>query len=101
MCVIHLILEWKIEEANKEGNFTIYNKITALIDSVKKENPNIRSNEFINEYTNKIYDIVFSNSKNDGEQLIEIACAKIVAKKIFVRNSSLDSMIRRVAEYEN
>lgn len=97
----HAIDKYDKVIANKEGNFTIYNKITALINSVKKENPNIRSNEFINEYRNKIYDIVFSNSKNDDEQLIEIACAKIVAKKIFVRNSSLDSMIRRVAEYEN
>ena len=86
---------------HKEGNFRIFNKITILLKKAKERNPNIRIDEFINMYTEEIYDIVFENSKNKEEELIEIACSKIVAKRISLRNKTAKEMFRRAGEYEN
>ncbi len=86
---------------NKEGNFKIFNKITVLFNTAKRLNQNIKSNEFVNNYVEEIYDIIFENNKNDDEKMIEIACSKIIAKRIVVRNNTLKEMFRKAEEYEN
>lgn len=85
----------------KEANFTIYNKISNLIDKAKKINPIIRSDTFINTYANEIYDIVFEDNKNKEMETIEKACSKIISKKIFIRKRNITEMFERANNYEN
>ena len=86
---------------HKEGNFKIYNKITMLFNEARRKNPNLRSNEFINMYTKEIHEIIFEENNNSNEELIEIVCSKIIAKRIVIRNRTLKEMFRRADEYEN
>ena len=85
----------------KEGNFEIYNKICQLIARAQKINNKITSIEFIIQYSNEIYDIVFKNKKNKEEELIERACAKIIARRIFLKKRNLSELLERAEKYEN
>jgi len=86
---------------NKEGNFKIYNKIIVLYDNVRRQVPNMRSNDFINNYAEEIYDIVFEEKKNKDEELVEIICSKIIAKRIVIRKNTINEMFERAKKYEN
>lgn len=85
----------------KEGNFEIYNKISQLIVNAQKANKEITSVEFVVKYTNEIYEIVFKNNKNKKEELIEKACAKIIARRIFLKKRNLKELVERAYKYEN
>ncbi len=85
----------------KEADFKTYNKISNLIEKVKNNEQNIKSNAFITQYENEIYDIVFENNKNDNMETIEKACSKIIAKRIFIRKGNIMQMFERANQYEN
>lgn len=85
----------------KEADFRIYNKIIQLIFKATRKNPDINSTDFITTYEEEIYDIIFDNNKNEKEELIERACSKIIAKRIFLRKKYLRDMIERANGYEN
>lgn len=85
----------------KEASFETYNKISHLIVKEIMINPNINSIEFVVKYSNDIYNSVFGDNKNRNEEVIEKACAKIIARKIFIRKKSLIDLIERTQKYEN
>lgn len=85
----------------KEGKFEIYNKISQLILKAQKINNRINSIDFIINYSDEIYDIVFKNNKNTEEELIERACAKIIARRIFLKKRNLSEILERAKKYEN
>lgn len=85
----------------KEADFDVYNKISNLIMKAKIENKEIRSNQFVIKYENEIYDIVFKNNKDSNMEIIEKACSKIIAKKIFIRKGNIMQMFERANKYEN
>lgn len=86
---------------NREGDFRIYNGISNLYSSIKQRNQNIKVNEFINNYTNEIYDIVFKDNKDENKELLEKICSKIIAKRIIYRRGYLDDCFRKANNYEN
>jgi len=85
----------------KTSNFQVYNKIVNLIDKVKMTNNQIRSDEFIDTYDNEIYSIVFNNTEKSSNEYIERICSKIVAKKIFIKNRTIEDFFERVNNYDN
>lgn len=85
----------------KEANFTIYNKISNLITTAKRIEPDIRSDGFIIKYEKEIYDIVFEDNKNSSMETIEKACSKIIGKRIFIRKRNIINMFERANNYEN
>lgn len=86
---------------SKEGKFEIYNKISQLIGKAQISNNKITSIEFIIKYSDEIYDIVFKDNKNKDEELIERACAKIIARRIFLKKRNLSELLERAKKYEN
>lgn len=85
----------------KEADFDVYNKISNLIMKAKIENKEIRSNQFITKYEKEIYDIVFKNNKDSDMEIVEKACSKIIAKKIFIRKRNIMQILERANKYEN
>jgi hypothetical protein len=88
---------------HKEGKFKVYNRITLLWKEEK--NNSIKISDFINNNEEKIYNIVFEededNNEDNNDKMINLICSKIVAKRIALRNSSLNKMFRKADEYEN
>ncbi|MCI9585762.1 MAG: hypothetical protein HFH45_03925 [Bacilli bacterium] len=82
----------------KEGNFQIFNNISHLFEEYSKQNSNKLIFDFINENTDKIFNIIFDKSI-DGADIVEITCSKIIARLILLRKSMIKKIIEGANNY--
>lgn len=82
----------------KEGHFSIVNEILFLYSQYIEKNENKLIFNFIDENITDIYSIIFEN-EFDETNIVEIACAKIIARLIILRKTMFKKIVAGANNY--